>query len=671
MMLKKQDFPEQKIIDNIKALGLDMINQAQSGHPGIVLGAAPLLYTLYAKHMVIHPGDPKWLNRDRFIMSAGHGSALIYALLLMAGYNITINDLKQFRQLNSKTPGHPEYGVTPGIDFTTGPLGQGLASAVGIAMAECFLATKYNIKKKSVLDAPKNLFDYYTYVLCSDGDIMEGVSYEAASLAGTLKLNKLIVLYDSNNVTLDGKLTKVFTENIPARFAALGWNVQVVTNGESVNEIDRALNNAKKSNKPTLIQVKTVIGQGSRLSGTNKVHGTPLKKEDLENIKANLGIRDVPFAVSKEAVEELRKLIMERNQKRYENWTKLIGDYVAEATPKVQAEIKELLKGNAPLNIDLPKLMWQFPADLKEPMRDTNAKIMNVIADNAFNFIGGNADVASSTRINLLNCHNYCTDCYDGCNIAFGVREHAMGAILNGLAVSGFKPFGSTFLVFADYLKPAIRLSALMQLPVTYIFTHDSINIGADGPTHQPIEQLAMLRSIPDFAVYRPADAREIVGVWDIILKNNQPAALIINRNETPLLVDTKMEGVKRGAYIVRQEQTRLAGILIATGSEVNTALQVANELLKKGLDVRVVSVPCIELFLKQPESYQNTLFPTGYKTVVIEMGSSFGWFRFVYNQKYLMTLDCFGKSGTTEQVLKNYGFDVATLTLKIEELLR
>jgi len=670
-MAKKKGFPEQKIIDNIKALAIDTIDNASSGHPGIVLGAAPILYTLYAKHLKIYPGDPNWLNRDRFVMSAGHGSALIYSILLMAGYNITIEDLKNFRRLGSKTPGHPEYGLTPGIDFTTGPLGQGLAGAVGIAMAERFLATKYNAKKKNILDTDKVLFDYYTYVLCSDGDLMEGVSYEAASLAGTFNLNRLIVLYDANNISLDGKIEKVFTENISSRFTALGWHTETVKDGENIKEIDRAISNAKKRNKPTLIQIKTTIGSGSQKAGTNQVHGTPLSREDIQNLKNSWEIRDVPFAVSKEAVDEFRKMIMDRNGKKYETWSNFIGAYVETQTAEIQAEIKLLLKGNVPIDINLPSLMWQFPPDLKEPMRDTNAKIMNVIADNIFNFIGGNADVASSTKVNLLKWPDYHFDHYNGRNIAFGVREHAMGAILNGLAVSGCKPFGATFLTFADYLKPAIRIAALMNIPVTYVFTHDAINIGPDGPTHQPVEQLAMLRSTPNLDVYRPADAKEIVGTWDMILKSNRPSAVVISRNEVPLLAKTDMNGVAKGAYIVRNEQTKLSGIIIATGSEVNTAITIANELFIKGIDLRVVSMPCMEHYLRQPIDYQNALLPTGYKTIVIETGSSFGWHRFVYNEKYLMTIDRFGKSGTIDQVLSDCGFDNQTLTNKIEQLFR
>jgi transketolase len=622
--------------------------------------------------MNINSNDEKWMNRDRFVMSAGHGSALLYATLFAAGYNLTIDDLKNFRKLNSKTPGHPEYGVTPGVDMSTGPLGQGFATAVGIAMAERFLSTKYNEKRKGMFDQSKQLFDYNTYVLCSDGDLMEGISYEAASLAGNYKLGKLIVLYDSNNVSLDGNTNLSFNENVLKRFEALGWHTQYVKDGNNIDEIDKAISRAKKVlDKPSIIEIKTVIGSGSVLAGTSTVHGKPLTKDDINQLKENLDVRSIPFSMSNEASQEFRTMIASRSGKKYSAWANVFKEYMEKSSDTRKFELISLSKNNYDINIDLPKLMWQFGDDLKEPLRDTNGKIMNVVADKMFNFIGGNADVASSTKAYLSKYPAYTSSSYDGRNIFFGVREHAMGAILNGFALSGFRVFGGTFLAFADYLKPAIRMSALMNLPVTYIFTHDAINIGPDGPTHQPIEQLAMLRSTPNLDVYRPADAREIVGTWDAILKSTKPSVIALSRNEAHLLKESSMSEVNKGAYIVRKEVLRLTGIIIATGSEVQLAISVAEELYKNGVDLRVISMPCVEKFLEQPASYREELIPVGYKTIVIEAGSSAGWSRFVYNDNYLMTINSFGSSGTKEEVLEHYGFTVEKLKNNIEKLFR
>lgn len=670
-MAKKQVIQEQKIIDSIKALGIDMIDNAGSGHPGIVLGAAPILYTLFTRHLNFNVNDEKWINRDRFVMSAGHGSALLYAILFMAGFKLTIDDLKSFRKLGSKTPGHPEYGITPGVEMTTGPLGQGFASAVGMAMAECFLATKYNVKKKAILESSKALFNYYTYVLCSDGDLMEGVTYEVASLAGNLKLGKLIVLYDSNNISLDGSTDLTFTENVLSRFEALGWHTELVRKGDSIDEIDKAIEKAKKVDKPSIIEIKTVLGRGSLSANTNAVHGTPLSKEDILQLKNNWGLRDIPFAVSKDVVEQFRDMISKRVDKKYKEWMNLYKLYMEKVPTEIKVELGNLVKNNTIYDIDLPNLMWEFDKDMKEQMRNTNAKIMNVIADKISNFIGGSADVSSSTKVFLSKYGIYSPNSYDGRNIFFGVREHAMASILNGIALSGLRVFGSTLLVFADYLKPALRLSCLMNLPITYIFTHDSINIGADGPTHQPIEQLAMLRSIPNLDVYRPADAREIVGAWNTILKNDNPSALMISRQEAPLLINSKAEGVERGAYIIKKEAGPLLGIIIATGSEVNIAITIADYFERKGINIRVISMPCIERFLRQSHQYKDSLIPIGYKTFVIEAGSSLGWERFVYNEKYLMTIDEFGKSGTSDQIQTYFEFDIVSLIKKIEKLLK
>ena len=463
-----------------------------------------------------------------------------------------------------------------------------------------------------------------------------------------------------------------FNENVLKRFEAMGWHTQYVKDGDNVDEIDRAIVRAKKvSDKPSIIEFKTVIGHGSLIAGTNAVHGKPLTKDDINQLKEKLDVRAIAFSTSNEATQEFRAMITSRSGKKYSTWAEILKNYLEKSPDNVKFEIETIGKQISSVNIDLPKLMWQFNEDMKESLRDTNGKVMGVIADSVFNFIGGNADLAASTKAYLPKYPVYNTSSYIGRNIFFGVREHAMGSILNGLATSGFRVFGGTFLAFADYLKPAIRMSAIMNLPVTYIFTHDSISIGPDGPTHQPIEQLAMLRSTPNLDVYRPADAREIVGSWNSILKSKKPSALVISRNEAHLLRFSSMAEVDKGAYIVRKEVVRLTGVIIATGSEVPLAISVAEELYKNGIDLRVISMPCVEKFLEQPLAYKEGLIPVGYKTVVIEAASSFGWSRFVYNDKYLMTIDKFGVSGTKDEVVEHFGFTAEQLKAKIEKLFR
>ena len=591
-MAKKKSVDWQ-IIDYIKSLGIDMINEAGSGHPGIVLGAAPIIYTLFSRHLIINPNDSKWPNRDRFILSAGHGSALLYATLYMAGYNLTIDDLKNFRRKGYKTPGHPEYGITPGVEVTSGPLGQGLATAVGMALGGKILQEKSVLpKEKGMFAKTKNIFNFNVYVLCSDGDLMEGISYEAVSLAGNLALDNLIVLYDSNNICLDGETKKTFTENVLDRFAALGWYTQYVRDGEDIDEINNAIIKAKRTNKPSIIEIKTTIGKGSLLAGTNEVHGKALDKEDVEQLKQQLGINSEPFIVPEDILQAFRKKIMNNIKDKYDEWVNVYNKLVNNNPFAFDLNL------NPVINIDINSINWNFSPDLKEATRITNGEIMNKICELVPNLIGGSADLASSTKTYLKNYEDITAYNYKGRNIWFGVREHAMGAILSGLALTGFRPFGSTFLTFSDYLKPAIRLSAMMSLPVIYIFSHDSINIGPDGPTHQPIEQLTSLRTIPNLKVFRPTDAHELVGCWDVILNNNYPSCLVLSRADINLLPETNSQNVKYGAYIVRNEKEKLDGVIIATGSEVATAYYIANELYDtKKLDIRVVSMPCMELF--------------------------------------------------------------------------
>lgn len=659
---KEQSFQEndRKVIDQIRSLGLDMIMAAQSGHPGIVLGAAPIIYTLYKNHLQIDPNNPDWMARDRFILSAGHGSALLYATLFMAGYPLTLDDLKQFRHLHSKTPGHPELGITPGVDMSTGPLGQGIATAVGMAIGERYL-NHYSEEKKF-----PNLLDHYTYVLCGDGDLMEGVSYEATSLAGTLRLNKLIVLYDSNHVSLDGDTKMTFTENVKERFTALGWNVISDVDGEDCNDIDHAISKAKTSSLPSIIIVSTTIGKYSKYQGTSKVHGAPLEEEDLQNVKKQLEVRDIPFTVSQEAIDFFQTSIQERMSPILKEWytkyEKLEGTLQQELTALNERHIEVSLKDFA----------LEIPENHMESTRVSSGKILNHIASSTPFFLGGSADLSSSTKTYLKENGDFSSSNPGGRNIWYGVREHAMAAISNGLALMGLLPFASTFLVFSDYLKPAIRMSALMNLRTLYIFTHDSITVGQDGPTHQPVEQLVALRAIPNLEVFRPADGNEVLGCYKAILEKKEgPSALILSRNDVEIMDSTKANEVSKGAYIVRKEEKYLQGILIATGEEVALALSVSEKLSAEGIDTRVVSMPSMERFLAQPNEYQAEILPTTIKTVVLEAGSSYSWYRFVYNEKYLVNVNEFGLSGTKDEISKAFQIDFDSVFTKIEKLFR
>ncbi|HHW68808.1 MAG TPA: transketolase [Tenericutes bacterium] len=650
---------EQRIISNIKSLAIDMIDKANSGHPGIVLGASPILYTLYSKHLNVNPEDHNWINRDRFVLSAGHGSAMLYSNMYMSGFDISLEDLKNFRRIGFKTPGHPEYGITPGVEISTGPLGQGIASAVGMALGAKILNSKYNNDKKP-------LFDFKVYVLCGDGDLMEGISYEAISFAGNLKLDNLIVIYDSNKISLDGETDLTFTENVIKRFDSMGWKTILVEDGENIDLIDQAIIKAKKSKKPTLIEVRTVIGRGSLIENSNQIHGKPLSKDDIIQLKNKLNINKESFYVDHEARNSYIDNIKNRVADKYYEWQFKFNEYVEKNLNGDYNKIDYLFRKNIEIeNIDI-----NFDNNLNEATRDTNARIMNEIADKIDYFIGGSADLASSTKTYLKNYNDIKIDDFSGKNIWFGVREHAMGAILNGLATLNFKVFGSTFLVFSDYLKPAIRLSSLMGLPVVYIFSHDSIDIGEDGPTHQPIEQLAMLRSIPNTNVFRPADANELLGSWNYILNSKKTSILVLGRNQTPILKSSTKD-VSKGAYIIRKEKNNLHAIIISTGSEVNKSILIADELYEKyKLDIRVVSMVSMNLFLEQSKEYQNSIIPEGYRVIVVEPSTSFGWDKFVYSEKYLICLDKFGESGSKDEVLKHMNFDYNSIKERIIKLL-
>ena len=631
---------DERIINNIKALGIDMIEKAGSGHPGIVLSAAPLIYTIYANYLNINKDDQNWMNRDRFVLSAGHGSALLYATLYMAGY-LSLDDLKKFRQIGSVTSGHPEYGVTPGVEMSTGPLGQGFASAVGMAMAEKHLEAKY----------PK-LFNYKVYVICGDGDLMEGISYEASSLAGTLKLNNLIVLYDSNSICLDGETDKTFNDDVPLRFKSLGWNVIEVDS--DYKKIDKALRDAQDSDKPVLIKVKTVIGEGSYLEGTNKVHGSPLAEDDYKQLKEKLGFIS-PFEVDMEAKRYFEDKISSRTIVKY-------NDFLDNYEKYGDKDLEYFKRGRISYSIDKS----DFEALDVQSTRDSSGIVLNHLASQIPSLFGGSADLSSSTKTYLKNMGDFsCTD-YSGRNIWFGVREHAMGAILNGLALSGFRSFGSTFFAFSDYVKPAMRLSAFMDLPVTYIFTHDSINIGMDGPTHQPVEQLAALRSIPNMTVYRPADLNEVIGAYENILDRKKPSALVLARMATPNLKETDANLVSRGAYTVLKEKGELKAILIATGTEVSLAMDVASKL---DTGIRVVSMPSMELFEDQSDDYKCEILPK-VQTFFIEAGSSYGLRKYVSDDEHLITIDKFGASGSTSSVLDYMDFSFEKVYERIKKVL-
>lgn len=621
-----------KIINSIKGLSIDMINNAKSGHPGVALGAAPIIYTLYSRHLNIDLEDDKYINRDRFVLSGGHASALLYSMLYYVGY-LSLDDLKNFRRINSVTSGHPEI-ETKGVDISTGPLGQGIANGVGMAIAGKYYE---NTLSKDI--------DYYTYVMCGDGDLMEGISYEATSLAGTLNLNKLILLYDSNDICLDGKTNITFSDDIKKRFESINWNYIKVFYGNNINEIDNAICEAKKSDKPTIIEIKTIIGKDSMNEGTNKVHGTPLTSEDITKLKSILNLSLNPFEVDESLVDEFRNKLKDR--------------------------IKNKININNCEHIDVLSLNKVYYENINESLRDTNGKIMTEIGNNSKFFIGGTADVSSSTKAFLEGKGIFSKENYAGRNIYYGVREHAMGAISNGIASCGINAFASTFLAFSDYLKASIRMSALMNLPVTYVFTHDSITIGSDGPTHQPIEHISMLRNIPNLKVFRPADANEILGSWNEIFSNKGPSALILSRNSSPLLKLSSKENVKYGAYIVKKENGRLNGIIIATGTEVDLAIKISDALEKEGINIRVISMPCMSLYESNTTQYKENLLPSGYKTFAIEYGVSADWYKYVSNEKYLININEFGKSGTKEEILESFSLDYESVKNYIKELLK
>lgn len=654
---KEEDTNLKKIIDNIRVLGIDMINEAKSGHPGIVLGAAPIIATLYANHMKIDIENDKWVDRDRFVMSSGHGSALLYATLFMAGFDIPFDEIKKFRTLDSLTPGHPEYGVTKGVDVTTGPLGEGFATSVGMAISECYLRQYFG----------KDVINHYTYVLCGDGDLMEGVSYEASSIAGNLGLNKLIVFYDSNNVTLDGALKTSFDENIKERFESMNWNYILVSDSEDLDSINEAIEKAKSdtNDKPTLIEIKTTIGKYSKNQGTSLVHGSPLDEDDIVSIKNTLGLREVPFAISLEAKDAMRERICERNKDCITAW----NEKILSMDENLRRDFDLYMNNKLPVKIS--NINYVYPTDGKDSTRNVSGKIINSVAETYPFLLGGSADVSKSTMARINNTLDFSASTPNGRNINFGVRENAMASIANGMALSNITPFVSTFFAFSDFLKPGIRLSALMDLPVIYVFSHDSISVGEDGPTHEPVEQLAALRCMPNFDVYRPADANETIGAYKAVLELRKPAAIVLGRNKVTIDENTSSSDVIKGAYIVRKEKKDLEAVIISSGEEVELAIKVYDALLEKGYSVRVVSMPSMSRFEKNEESYKIEILLASVKTFVIEASSSLSWYKYVKNDDYLFTIDTFGASGKRDDILRKYGFTVNKITKDIEKLLK
>ena len=652
-------------INEIKILALDMINNANSGHPGAVLSQAPILYTLYANYLRVDLENPNWINRDRFVLSSGHASALLYSLLHVCGYDISLNDLRGFRRINSITPGHPEYKLTPGVECSTGPLGQGVSTAVGMALAERYI--------KSLLDAEEEktqkIINYKTYVMCSDGDLMEGVSYEALSFAGAQKLNNLVLLYDDNNMSIDGTLDTTFNENIEKRFEAIGFEVIIVKDGANLTQIDKALNKAQKSTKPVIIIFKTILGNGSYNQNTNQVHSGPLSDADLYNLRQTLGITSQPFYVTKDSMIYLHDKIVNRMKPEINAWNENMNT-VRMSTSENLNNILNMLENNKNIiNFDSSK--YQINVNYNEELNISNYKVMNLFANSTNLLLNGSADLFKSVK-NVIDNSPFMSNVTPlGRNIRFGVREHAMGAILNGMALSGLKVCGSTFLAFSDYLKPAIRMSALMSLPVTYIFSHDSISIGQDGPTHEPIEQLAMLRTIPNLITYRPADILELMGSWDSILKQNKPTVLVLTKQKVPKIPGTNQAMIQKGAYLVRDCGSTPDAILISSGSDLTNAYIIANKLAVNGINLNVVSIPSLELFLAQDEEYRNKLLPENIKRITLEASNSYVLGSLATNIDYAIGLNDFGLSGTSEEVLKEMQFDLDSLLLKVQNLVR
>jgi len=645
---------DQLAIDTIRALSIDAIEKANSGHPGLPMGAAPMAYTLWTRHLNFNPQSKDFFNRDRFILSAGHGSALLYSLLHVSG-SLELEELKQFRQWGSKTPGHPEYRHTDGVEVTTGPLGQGFAMSVGMALAESHLAGKFNRDQF-------NIVDHYTYVLASDGDLMEGISHEAASFAGHNQLDKLIVLYDSNDISLDGDLDKSFSEDTKQRFEAYGWNYILVENGNDLDEIDNAITQAKSQQGPTIIEVKTIIGFGSpNKAGSNGVHGAPLGEEERALTFKEYGLDpEKRFNVPEDVYEIFKSTMLKRANENEEAWNNMLKNY-SEAYPELAEEFKLAMSGKLPNHY--VNALPEYDLNHSGASRADSGEIIQKLSEFVPSFFGGSADLAGSNKSNVKEAKDYNKDTPEGKNVWFGVREFAMGAAVNGMAAhGGLHPYAATFFVFSDYLKPALRLSSIMGLNSTFIFTHDSIAVGEDGPTHEPIEQLAGLRAIPNMNVIRPADGNETRVAWEVALESEQtPTSLVLTRQNLPTLdVDkqTVENGVRKGAYIVFETEQQLEYLLLASGSEVNLAVEAAKELEQQGKGVRVISMPNWYAFEEQSSEYKESILPSDVtKRIAIEMASPLGWHKYVGIEGKVIGIDSFGASAPGDLVVEKYGF--------------
>lgn len=652
-------------VNAIRFLGVDAIEKSKSGHPGVVMGAAPMAYSLYTKHLRVNPSQPNWINRDRFVLSAGHGSMLLYALLHLSGFeDISIDEIKNFRQWGSKTPGHPEYGHTVGVDVTTGPLGQGISMAVGLAQAERFLAAKYNREGYPI-------FDHYTYVIAGDGDFMEGVSGEASSYAAKQNLDKLIVLYDSNDICLDGETNDAFTESVRARYDAYGWHTILVEDGNNIEAIGLAIEEAKAAGKPSLIEIKTVIGYGAPTKGgTNAVHGAPLGAEEAAATRKALNWGYAPFEVPQEVYDDFKENVADRGEAAYDAWSNLVGEY-RQAYPKEAREVDAIIDGKDPVEIkeaDFPV----YENGFSQATRNSSQDAINAAADVLPNFLGGSADLAHSNMTYIKADGLQDADHPLNRNIQFGVREFAMGTVLNGMALhGGLRVYGGTFFVFSDYLKAAVRLSALQGVPVTYVFTHDSIAVGEDGPTHEPIEHLAGLRATPNLVVFRPADARETQAAWHYALTSqNTPTALVLTRQNLDVEAGSSFTSVAKGAYVTYETDSDFNTILLASGSEVNLAVKAAKELEAQGEKVRVVSVPSTELFDEQSAAYKEAILPNSVRRrVAIEMAARQPWYKYVGLDGAVIGIDKFGASAPAAQVIENYGFTVDNVVKVVKEL--
>jgi transketolase len=658
---------ENLAVNTIRTLSIDAINRANSGHPGLPMGAAPSVYALWANHLNHNPQNAKWFNRDRFVLSAGHGSSMLYSLLHLAGYDVTIDDLKGFRQLNSKTPGHPEFGHTDGVDATTGPLGQGIANAVGMAMAEAHLAAKFNKEKFPVID-------HYTYALVGDGDLSEGISYEAMSMAGHMKLGKLIVLYDSNDISLDGDLNLSFSEDIKKRAESVHWQYLRVEDGNNVEDITKAIGEAKlNTEQPTLIEVRTIIGYGSpKVAGTNKAHGAPLGVEETTATKKAYGWDyEEDFYIPEEVRAHFQTLKLLGTQAE-DQWNELLRAY-KEAYPQSGIELTVAIDGKELIS---KNHILTFSSEKPISTRVASGNAINHFVKIVPSIFGGSADLSNSTMTDMTGEAAFAIESYAGRNVYFGIREHAMGAAANGMAQhGGVKPFVSTFFVFNDYLRPSIRLAALQKLPVTYVFTHDSIAVGEDGPTHEPVEQLTALRAIPGLTVIRPSDANETASSWAYALQNTEgPVALILSRQNLPVFEETKanIENLSKGAYILTETNENPDVILMATGSEVSLAVSAKAELEKNSVSVRVVAMPSWELFEQQSESYKESILPSSVNNrVSIEMGISLGWDRYVGPNGKKMSIETFGASGTGSAVMELFGFTTDNVVKTVKDLIK